>query len=148
MDDASETLLQRFFPTARERWFSAMMIGDTPASADEGARAILAGVKTATSSGRWDYPDGRIPFAGALCVLLDGRRRPCAIIETTMVEVIPFGSVDAARARAYGEGDLTLAWWRREIGEWYRRSAERHGVILAADTPIIWETISVARRLP
>jgi uncharacterized protein YhfF len=81
-----------------------MLIGDTPESADEGAALILDGTKTATSSPDWDYPDGRIPFVGALSVLLDGKGRARAIVRTWRVTSIPFGELDEDFARAYGEG--------------------------------------------
>jgi uncharacterized protein YhfF len=102
-------VLEAAFPGEAARYFSPMSIGDTPGVADAGAAAILAGAKTATSSARWDYPDRRIPFAGALSVLLDGRGRARAIVETERVATMPFGAVDEAFARAYGEGDRTLA---------------------------------------
>ena len=147
VDAALIDLLAQAFPGEAARYFAPMTIGDTSASADEGAEAILTGVKTATSSAHWDYPDGRVPFVGALSVLLDGRGRARAIVETVGIETIPFGAVDEARALAYGEGERTLAWWRSAMGDWYRASAARHGTTLSDETPIIWEWIAVAGRL-
>jgi uncharacterized protein YhfF len=60
---------------------------------------------------------------------------------------MPFGAVDEAFARAYGEGARTLAWWRAAMRAWYRASAARHGEDFSDDTPIICEWIAVARRL-
>jgi hypothetical protein len=60
-----QRVLELAFPGEHARYFSPMAIGSTPATADEGAAAILDGIKTTTSSGFWDYPDGRIPFVGA-----------------------------------------------------------------------------------
>ena len=142
-----ERVLELAFPGEHARYFSPMAIGDTPAAADEGAVAILDGIKTTTSSGFWDYPDGRIPFVGALCVLLDGQSRMRAIIETVRVKIISFGSVDESLARSYGEGDRTLNWWRSEMGDYYRRDAARHGVAFSDDTALIFEWLVVARRL-
>ena len=138
-------MLEDAFPGQEARYFSPMSIGDTPAVADAGAAAILAGTKTATSSGYWDWPDGQIPFAGALSVLLDGQGRPRAIVETQRVEIIPFGSVDADFAHAYGEGDRTLGWWRSEMGDWCRASAARHGLEFSDETRLICEWIAVVR---
>lgn len=141
-------LLEAAFPGERERFYLAMRIGDTPALADEGAALILDGSKTATSSPFWDYPDGRIPFAGALSVLLDGRGAPVGIVQTTGVETVRFRDVTEAMARAYGEGERTLSWWRRVIGDWYRDKAARDGQRFSEDDLILWERIAVARRLP
>lgn len=123
-----------------------MTIGG-PEHAAEGARAILDGIKTATSSPFWDYPDGRIPFAGALSVLLGGAGEPLAIVETVRVEVKRFGEINEEFARAYGEGERTLAWWRRVIGDWYCASARRAGATFSDETEIVCEWIAVARRL-
>lgn len=60
-------VLEAAFPGEGARYFHPMKIGrDDPAIADEGAAAILDGIQTTTSSPFWDYPDGRIPFVGAL----------------------------------------------------------------------------------
>jgi uncharacterized protein YhfF len=115
--------------------------------ADEGAAAILDATKTATSSAQWDYPGGRIPFVGALSVLLDGQGRARGIVETVRVEIMPFGLVDDEFARAYGEGDRTLGWWRAEVGAWYRVAAASHGQDFSDSTPIICEWLTVVRRL-
>jgi ASCH domain len=95
-----ERALKSAFSGEDTRYFSPMTIGNTPASEDAGAQAILDGIKTTTSSPFWDWPDGRIPFVGALSVLLDGQRRMRAIIETQRVEIISFGSVDESLALA------------------------------------------------
>jgi uncharacterized protein YhfF len=142
-----ERVLESAFPGEHARYFSPMAIGSTPATADEGAAAILDGTKTTTSSAFWDYPDGRIPFVGALCVLLDGQSRMRAIIETVRVEIISFGSVDESLAWSYGEGDRTLSWWRSTMGDFYRNAAARQGLAFSDDTALIFEWMAVARRL-
>lgn len=147
MDAEFGHVIEAAFPGQAARHFAPMLIGGTPGGGDAGAAAILAGEKTLTSSPFWDYPDGRIPFAGALFVLLDGSRRPVAIVETMRVEVMRFGDADAAMAWAYGEGERTLDWFRREIGAWYRDAAARHGAEFSPDTEVIFEWFRVARRL-
>ena len=147
MDRDVRRILEAAFPGEDARYFSSILIGSTPESADEGAAAILDGRKTTTSSPFWDWPDGRIPFTGALGVLLDGRGRARAVIETLRVEIMPFGAVDDSFAWSYGEGSRTLAWWRQNTGAWYRASAARHGADFSDDTPIICEWLAVAKRL-
>ena len=140
-------VLEKAFPGEENRYFLPMSIGNAPESADEGAELILNGTKTLTSSQFWDYSDGRIPFIGALSVLLDGLRRPRGILETTRVEIMPFATITEDMARAYGEGDRTVDWWHRVMGAFYRAEAARHGTILTDDTPHIWEWFVVVRRL-
>jgi uncharacterized protein YhfF len=140
-------ILEAAFPGEQARYFLPMLIGKTPADADAGAALILDGTKTATSSPFWDYQDGRIPFVGALGVLLDGNRTPRGIVETNRIEIIRFGSATAELAHDYGEGPRTLEWWVRVMGGYYRASAARHGVPFSEDTEIICEWFRVVRRL-
>ncbi|MEZ4707622.1 MAG: ASCH domain-containing protein [Caldilineaceae bacterium] len=89
--------------------------GDSPQMADELGRLVYDGVKTATCGALWEYEhDGdALPQAGELSMILDGSELPLCIIETTDVQIKPYNEVDAEFARAEGEGDRTLAWWRQ-----------------------------------
>jgi uncharacterized protein YhfF len=90
-----------------ERW----AFGDTERQADELAKLVLDGVKTATCSNL----DGEgIPQPGDIFVVVDGKNEPVCAIELTTVDMKPFDQVDEAHALAEGEGDKTLAYWRRE----------------------------------
>src|SRR5450755_1708411 len=101
MDAELRHVLERAYPGEEARYFSPMSIGNAPETADEGVTLILNGVKTLTSSAFWDYPDGKIPFVGALSVLVDGAHRPRGIVETTRVDIMPFGAITEEMARAY-----------------------------------------------
>src|SRR5689334_1269824 len=76
-------VVETAFPGEEARYFIPFSIGSTPETADEGATLILNGTKTLSSSPFWDYPDGKLPFVGALAVMLDGSRKPRGIVETT-----------------------------------------------------------------
>lgn len=90
-----------------ERW----AFGDTERQADELAKLVLDGVKTATCSNL----DGEgIPQPGDIFVVVDGKNEPVCAIELTRVDMKPFDQVDEAHALAEGEGDKTLAYWRSE----------------------------------
>ena len=140
-------VLETVFPDENARYFLPMSIGSTPETADQGATLILNGTKTLTSSPFWDYPDGKIPFVGALAVLLDGSRRARGIVETARVEIMPFGAITEEMARAYGEGERTVQWWLQVMGAFYEASAARHSEALTNDTPLIWEWFTVVCRL-
>jgi uncharacterized protein YhfF len=127
MDAELRCLLETAYPGEQTRYFPPISIGSTPEHADEGATLILNGVKTFTSSAFWMYPDGKIPFVGALSVLLDGARRPRGIVETTRVEIKPFQAITEDMAQEYGEGERAVDWWRRTMAAFYQASAVRHG---------------------
>jgi uncharacterized protein YhfF len=145
--DHHHDILEAAYPNQSSRFFLAISIGGTPELADEGASLILNGIKTATSSPLWDYPDGNAPFVGALSVLLDGQQQPVAIVETVGIRPVRFCDVTEEMAAAYGEGPRTLHWWRRVIGDWYRTKAARDGQVFDEDTSILWEEVTVVHRL-
>jgi uncharacterized protein YhfF len=145
MDDNFTAILEAQYPGEAARYFLPMSIGTSTADADEGAAAILSGTKTLTSSPFWEFADGRIPFVGALSVLLNGSRQPVAIVETTRIEVMPFSAISDELAFAYGEGERTAAWWRKFMGHWYRGSASRHGAEFREDAPK-WARRQISRR--
>jgi uncharacterized protein YhfF len=147
MEAELRRVLEAAYPGEQARYFLPISIGSTPETADWGAALILNGTKTLTSSPFWDYPDGKIPFVGALAVLLDGSRRPRGIVETTRVEIMPFGAITEEMAWAYGEGERTVEWWRRVMEAFYRASAEGHKAVFTDDTSLIWEWFTVVHRL-
>jgi uncharacterized protein YhfF len=147
MDEQLRRVLETTYPGEEARYFYPMSIGSAPQHADEGATLILNGVKTLTSSPVWEYPDGKIPFVGALSVLLDGARIPRGIVQTTRVEIMPFQAINEERAQAYGEGARTAGWWRKVMRSYYQASAARHGTAFTDDTLLIWEWLAVAHRL-
>ena len=142
-----EAILLAHFPSDTARYFVPMKIGGSSKIADEGAALILAGIKTATSSTPWHYSDGRMPFVGALSVLLDGADRPRGIVETTRVQLVEFSAVDADFAYEYGEGPRTLEWWREAIGEWYLADAAAHGRLFRPSSQIICEWFRLVARV-
>jgi uncharacterized protein YhfF len=75
---------------------------------------VRDGPKRATTSRLDDYgPDEPMPQVGDHSVILDGEGLPLCIIRVTSIEVRPFGQVDEQFAWDEGEGDRTLADWRR-----------------------------------
>jgi uncharacterized protein YhfF len=93
--------------------------GDSPALADELLALVLAGRKTATC---WAVRDGELTHPGKQIVACDGEGRPRAILETVALERRRFRNVDEAFARAEGEGDLSLAWWRDAHRAYFERN--------------------------
>lgn len=102
----------------------AWSFGDTPEQADRLLELVLAGTKTATSSAlsEYDDEDAPLPRAGDLSIVVDGAGHPKALIRTTVVEVVPFGEVSEDFAAAEGEGDRSLASWRSDHTEFFRRA--------------------------
>lgn len=120
----------------------AWALGATAEQADELLALVLDGTKTATASSRQDYADegDPLPAIGDLSIVLDGAGEPCAVLEVVAVEVRPFEEVTEEHARAEGEGDRSLASWRR-IHEQFWREHSEHG--FAPDMPVVCESFRV-----
>ena len=101
---------------------AAWSFGGTGEQADELLRLVVSGVKTATSSALWTYEvdSEPLPVVAELAIVCDGRGRPGALTRITHVSVIPLDGVSPEHARAEGEGDRTLAHWRRTHEEFFR----------------------------
>jgi uncharacterized protein YhfF len=91
------------------RHLRTFAFGDNPELADELLELVVKGVKTATCSTE-DEPNTSTP--GECWVVLDGRREPRCVIESTEVTYRRFHEIDAGFAYDGGEGDRSLAYWR------------------------------------
>ena len=131
---------------AESRFYEEFRIGSSVEGANQGARLILQGMKTATSSLLWEYEDEKkpLPYAGSLSILLDGNDEPVCIVETTSVATKRFDEVDAEYAIAYGEGDGTLEGWRRMCWDYYSAQCSDMGRLPSKDMPLVCEYIKVA----
>ncbi|MDO5629528.1 MAG: ASCH domain-containing protein [Mobilicoccus sp.] len=125
----------------------AWSFGGTPAQADALLDLVLAGRKTATASALWDYEASGepVPQRGQLSIVLDGQGRPAALIVTTAVRVVPFDEVDEEHAAAEGEGDGSLAAWRRAHERFFSEHAD-HDRGFAPDMPVVLEAFRVLHR--
>ncbi|MBM5571939.1 MULTISPECIES: ASCH domain-containing protein [Deefgea] len=97
---------------------------DNQADADALADMVLSGQKQATAGLQWlnEYEGLATPTAGDLSLLTRFDGTPVAIIETREVIVCPFIAVSAEFAAAEGEGDLSLAHWRKVHWDFFTRA--------------------------
>lgn len=94
--------------------------GDGPVMADELLELILKGHKRATC---WSAADGtKDTVVGGRWIVLDGKGRPRAVLETTELRAERFMGVNHDFAAAEGEGDLSLAHWREAHEAYFRRN--------------------------
>ena len=98
--------------------------GDSPEMADDLLALVLAGKKTATCGPVRDFGPGGAekPVVGRRDVILDGKGRPAAVIETVEVSYCRFDEVDEAFARDEGEGLLTLEDWSNGHKAYWERN--------------------------
>jgi uncharacterized protein YhfF len=109
------------------RFYEAFSFGDYEELANRLAELVLAGTKRATAATVWSFEAAgkRIPQPGDLSVVTDWGGRPLCVIETTRVDVVPFDEVSAEFAAVEGEGDGSLAYWRRGHTACFSRECAR-----------------------
>jgi uncharacterized protein YhfF len=94
---------------------------------------------TAASVAELDLTGVPIPQAGDYSIITDWVGNAVAVIRTASVEIRRFGEVDEDFARAEGEGDLTLDWWRAAHQAYYERVLAGSGYIVDPSLDIVCE---------
>lgn len=109
--------------------------------ADALAQLTLAGIKTATSSALPLYQlEGEpLPEAGDYSVILDSRGQAVCVVRAERVAVVPYRDVTADHARREGEGDRSLASWRRVHEAFFAGELARAGLVFHQDLPVVCE---------
>ena len=106
--------------TGIEGEYTAWGFGSDPEMLTELGLLVRDGPKRATASLPSEYEPGEpLPAVGDLSVILDGLGAPLCVIRTTDVETRRFGDVDEDFAWTEGEGDRSLAYWRRAHVEFF-----------------------------
>ena len=125
--------------------YEAWSFGDSPEMADELGQLVLSGLKTATCCSLWalELEKEPLPERGNYSVLLDGRKEPLCVILTTEVETKPYNEVDANFARAEGEGDRSLVYWREAHRRFFTREGSSLGYGFEETMPLVCERFQV-----
>jgi len=132
----------------RSKSYVAEAWGDSPEMADELGALIVQGIKTATCSALWEWEaEGNpIPEAGLLTIALDGCGEPLCIVETVEVSIRKYNEVDAEFARAEGEGDLSLNYWREAHRNFFSRVLPKVGKEFSEEMPLVCERFRVIHK--
>jgi uncharacterized protein YhfF len=130
---------------AEKKGFQAWGFGDSPDMADRLGALVKRGIKTATSGSLWHYEldNEPIPQVGDLSIITDGNNEAMCIIETIEAVVTPFNEVDASIAYDEGEGDRTLAYWRRVHEDFFRRTFAGTKLEFSETIPLVCERFQV-----
>lgn len=102
---------------------------DNEADANTCADLVVKKIKKATAPLLWwyDHYKQSLPKIGDLFIVTDWQGTARAIIELTKLEVVPFNKVTAAFAFAEGEGNKSLAYWRKVHKAYYTREMKAVG---------------------
>lgn len=123
--------------------------GDSAEMANRLANLVQEGTKTATASALWQIEAGeeKLPEVSDFSVVLDGNGRPCCVIKTMEVEVVPFDEVQSEFARAEGEGFKSIDDWREGHWEYWSRTLQKIGRRPSRRMPVVCERFEVVHSL-
>ena len=124
--------------------------GIVPEDAPEISKLVLDGTKTASGGIKWVYEaEGTpMPKPGDLCVVTNGHDDPFCIVETVEVQVIPYDEVGEDFAYEGGEGDRSMADWRRIYWKYIVFECAKAGREPDVKTLLVMERFRVAYSQP
>ena len=96
--------------------------GDNKTDADDCAQLVVLKIKQATSPSLWWFTEHNeaLPQIGDLSIVTDWESNPKAIIKTIKVEIAKFKDITPEYAFIEGEGDKSLAYWKKVHWEYYK----------------------------
>ncbi|WP_020531528.1 ASCH domain-containing protein [Flexithrix dorotheae] len=114
---------------------------DNQKDADECAYLVVKGIKRATSTSLWWFQKNKaqLPVPGDLAIITDWNKNAKAIIETISVQQIPYHKITAEHAAIEGEGDKSLAYWKKVHWAYYSREMAPFSESPSDDMIIIFE---------
>lgn len=129
-------------PEHKNKSYEAWNYGVDP---DELAHLTKDGTKTATTSGHELYAleSEELPKEDEYSVVLDGNNQAVCIIKTTKVYVVLFNEVTAGHAFKEGEGDRTLAYWRKVHTDYFVNEYEQSNTTFKENSLVVCEEFEV-----
>lgn len=114
---------------------------DNEQDADQCARLVVTGRKQASAPSLWaiQHAQEPLPEVGDLHVITDWAGVAQCIIRINKVDILPLHAIGEEHARAEGEGDCTLAWWREAHWAYYQRELAGSGHQPQPDMPIVFQ---------
>jgi len=118
---------------------------DNEPSANELAGLVLSGQKRAGAALLWahEVESKQLPNPGDLSIVTNFAGDPLCVIETQRVDIVPFNEVSEEFAATEGEGDGSLAYWRRAHEAFFGRECRRIGRQPTQDMPVVCERFEV-----
>ena len=130
----------------QERDFGRVDFWQYGVAADKLAKLTLDGVKTATASAYdlylFDNTED-LPEINQYSVISDSKDEAICIIKTNKVTLVPFNEVTAEHAHKEGEGDRSLAYWRKVHQEFFTDCLKEVGLLFKEEMIVVCEEFEV-----
>jgi len=96
---------------------------DNEKDANDCAELVVKRIKRATATSLWWFEKNNepMPEIGDHSIVTDWNGNAKAIIETVKIELIPFNKITSDFAEIEGEGDKTLAYWKKVHQAYYTK---------------------------
>ena len=129
-------------PDYKDKAYEAWQFGEDP---DTLAELVVQGTKTLTCSSLREYQveNEPLPEVGDVSIILDAADQPKCVIENMKVYTMKFSDVDSDIAYKEGEGDRTLAYWRKSHLEFFEWLYEKLGHEFSESEEIVVEEFRV-----
>ncbi|MHC1599150.1 MAG: ASCH domain-containing protein [Candidatus Methanofastidiosia archaeon] len=125
--------------------YSAWHFGNDEKSANELAKLVKRGIKRATASSLWalEHDNESTPRVGEYSVITNWNGKAQCIIQTTKVDIVPFGEVSSEFAETEGEGDKSLFYWREVHKKFFAEELESIGLKFSEEMLVVCEEFKV-----
>ncbi|PCJ22682.1 MAG: RNA-binding protein [Flavobacteriales bacterium] len=102
---------------------------DNEKDANECADLVMKKIKQATCSSliSFEKENEPLPKVGDIDIITNWNGEALAIIETTEVTLITYHQIDESFAIAEGEGDKSLAYWKKVHWDFFKRELAEFG---------------------
>ena len=137
----AEQLWHRFIEKYLEHTGKAYEAWSYGVDPDELAALTLDGTKTATASGYelYEIDNDPLPEEGGFNIILDGEGQAVCITQTKKVFVTPFKDITERQAYKEGEGDRTLAYWRKVHIDFFEEAYQEAGLPFSEESRVVCE---------
>lgn len=154
MEEQSQIYLAKYLSSLKEserekyQSFSSDYFCADEHNANLCAELIRTRQKTATCSlYRWyESGDEAMPVVAHLQVVLDWKANPICIIEIDSVEKCKYSDVTVEFAHAEGEGDRSLAWWRKAHWDFFTKECAELSIEPNENMLLVLERFHVVHR--
>lgn len=129
----------------KNKTYDAWCFGGDTLIANELAKLVVNGVKTATASAYQLYKldNSPLPPLGGLNIILDSDKNAVCITETTKVYTCPFGEVAESHAFKEGEGDCSLSYWRKVHKDFFSKELKLYDLDFDENMMIVCEEFEI-----
>ncbi len=124
--------------------------GDSKELSDTLIELIRSGQKRAGTGLLWSYELEQEPIGekGDIEIVVTHEGEPSVVTRIVSVEVVPYGEVTAEYAAIEGEGDGSLAYWRKAHWDYFSRECKRIKREPSESMPVVCCVFEVLHVLP